>query len=240
MKKYILLSKRVFLALLLFSSIPFFSFSQSKFWSVDFGNSYTRYDFVNSKGVKIDYLKPGFGNAYSLGYSSTLLDTSVIAFESTVKAVYFANRANLTKILSRTEFGLKVIFNQYNAVGSVQHMDFDYQTNFIGLEGNIGPNFEMGKNWKIHAQVQTSLQYFIQGFQHINFTYVDLRQDPDFNGFSLFVGYSGILEKKVTKSIRFFITYSNTQTTKPRQTSASTLNFNSTYMGIGMKILRLD
>jgi len=214
----------------------YISNAQTQRWGIGIGSSLTTYDFVTSSGVKINYLKTGSGNSYFLGYESSLVDTNRFVGLGTSKAIYFLQHKTLAKVLSKVDYGVKILFNQYNAVGDIQNNAFDYQTNYAGLQIGIGPTVSLGKNWHLQAKGLASGQHILQGNQHVNFSYVDLTKDPAFSGLKVFVGYELSLEKQLSNSLRFFLTGSQNQTVQSQQAGVSTLNFKSTSLLIGIKI----
>lgn len=213
------------------------TFSQTKNWSIGVGTSITSYDFTTSAGNKVDYLKKGAGNAYTLGYEQALLDTNKLIGQSSSKAIYYLQHKTLAKFLSKMTFGIKAVLNQYNAVGDIQNLAFDYQTNYAGLQFSLGPKIGLGKNWQLLAKGLISGQHILQGNQHVNFSYVDLTNDASFNGIKMFAGYELTLEKQVNNNLSFYLTGSNNQTFKAQESGKANLNFKSTSLLIGIKII---
>ena len=211
-------------------------FSQSKKWSIGVGNAITAFDFTNSIGNKIDYLKNGAGNAYIMGYEQSLLDTNKFVGQSTPKAIYYLKHQQLAKFLTRIKLGVHAIFNQYNAVGNIQNFDFDYQTNYAGLQFSLGPSIAMGKNWIIQPNAVISAQHILQGNQRVNSSYIDLTNDSSFKGIKTFVGYEISIEKQINNSLSFYLKGSNTQTMQTKEGGIANLNFKSNCLQIGIKI----
>lgn len=221
----------------LFGTSP--SFAQSSAWKIGLGNSLTTYDFVTTQGVQINYLKKGSGNAYSIGYEQAFLDTTKFIGQGTSKDLYYLQHKSLAKILSHLEWSSALLMNQFNAVGDVQNTSFDYQTNYLGLELGIGPFVNLGKGWKVQAQGKAMGQYLLQGNQHVGSAYVDLSQNKDFNQLKVFVGYAGILEKKINKSLSLYVSAAKNQTFVATKQGESSLNFKTLNMLFGIKIIGL-
>ncbi len=212
------------------------SFSQKKNWNIGVGSAFTSYDFITSSGNKVDYLKNGSGNSYRLGYEQSLVDTTKFLGQSTPRAIYFLNHKGLAKVLSKLNIGLNVVFNQLNAVGDIQNISFDYQTNYAGLQFTFGPKISLGKNWDVNAKGILSGQHILQGNQHVNYSFVDLTKDPAFKGLKFFTGYEISLEKQINNTLRFYLSGSQIQTSQAKQEGLASLNFKTTGLMIGIKI----
>ena len=234
---YQTLKKRTTLIWGLLFTCVYTSFPQSKNWSIGIGNAITSYDFTTSGGNKIDYLKNGTGNSYVLGFEQSFLDTNKYIGQSSPKAIYYLQHKTLSKFLSKMNFGIKAVMNQYNAVGDIQNLAFDYQTNYAGLQLSVGPRIGLGKKWNVHLNGLVSGQHILQGNQHVNYSYFDLTKDPSFKGLKLFLGYEVRLEKQINNSLSFYIAGTNTKTYQAKESGMASLNFNSTSLLIGIKIL---
>jgi len=228
--------KRLILLISFSISSIYTSVSQTKNWSLGVGTAITAYDFTTSKGNTIDYLKNGAGNSYAIGYEQALLDTNKFVGQSTPKAIYFLQHKRVSKLLTKLTLGLHVLFNQYNAVGSVQNLSFDYQTNYAGLQLSLGPRLDLGKKWHILAKGLLAGQHILQGNQQVNYTYIDLTKDASFKGLKTFLGYELSIEKQLNNSLLFFLSGGNSRTFKPQETGVANLNFHSTSLIIGIKI----
>lgn len=215
------------------------AFSQSKSWSLGVGTAISSYDFISSSGNKIDYLKKDAGNSYAIGYEQTMLDTTKFVGLSTPKAIYFLKHKTISTILTKLTIGAHVLLNQYNAVGNVQNLAFDYQTNYAGLQLSIGPKISLGKKWHVLPKGLISGQHILQGNQHVNFSYVDLTKDSSFNGLKTFLGYEIRLEKQINNALCFYISGANNSTYISKKTGVANLNFQSIALQMGIKISSL-
>ncbi len=210
-------------------------FAQSS-WHIGVGSSITRYDFVSSKGVPFDFLKRGSGSVYQVGYSNLLLDTISLSGQTSPKALFFLRNPKLAKVLSLFTYEGNVLLNQLNAVGDVQNIGFDYQTNYVGIQGVFGPSFRVKKGWSVGLSGNISLQKILQGNQHVNFSYVDLTQDPSFNTLQFFMGYGLKLQKQINPQIGFFVNYQTSETQKSIVSGQSNLNFKNENFQLGIRI----
>lgn len=236
MNFYFLIPKRLSLLVVFLIISQNVLFSQTKSWSLGVGTAITTYDFTTSAGNKIDYLKKGTGNSYAIGYEQAVVDTNKFVGQSTPKAIYFLQHKNLAKILTKIHVGVQVLLNQYNAVGNIQNVAFDYQTNYAGLQVSVGPKIAIGKKWSFVLKGIISGQHILQGNQHVNFSYIDLTKDDSFSGLKTFMGLDLRLEKQLNNSLSFYINGANSSTYHKQEPGVANLNFNSTSLQMGIKI----
>ena len=222
------------------SLITFFSFGQTKSWKIALGNTITNYKFTNSNGKPIDFLKSGSGNEYILGFESAFLDTTQLSVTSSNKSIYFLKHTTLAKLLSKVNFGFNVSLNQYNAVGNVQNLEFDYQTNYIGLGAFLSPKLYLGKGWQTNFTCNGSIQRILQGNQRVNSNYINLVNQSEFNPIMLFVGYGIELQKNVNKSISLYLSGTNNQSLNSQKSGQENLNFQTTQILLGVKITNIN
>lgn len=231
------------LASFLFCTLLFQTFQfvgQGKNWNISFGSNITRYDYINKKGIAVDYLKPSSGLSFAMGFDKVIIDSMAIMGQSTKSAQFFWNHKKLAKILTKMEWSTKVTLNQYNAVGDIQYMAFDYQTNYLGIQGGVGVFQVLGKDWTLRLKGYISPQYLVQGNQRLNestgVSYYDLRSDNSFNNFQVFAGYGLSIEKQIKDQLSFYIEAGNQRTFKAHKDGEVNLNFNATNLNFGIKI----
>lgn len=221
----------------LFSSV---SFCQSKSWKFGLGNTFTNYKFKNSYGKPIEFLKSGSGNLYVLGFESAFLDTTQLSVTSSNKSIYFLKHTTLAKLLSKVNFGFNISLNQYNAVGNIQNLEFDYQTNYMGLGAFLSPKLNIGKGWQTNFTFNGSIQRILQGNQRVNSNYINLVNQTEFNPIMLFVGYGIELQKNVNKSISLYLSGTNNQSLNSQKLGQENLNFQTTQILLGVKITNIN
>ena len=96
------------------------SHGQQYKWSV--GSNITQFNYINSEGAPIDFMKSGSGNRFSVGSEFRLLDTTKLVSSTSERAIYFSSRPRLAKLLSLLKYDVSLESNQYNAVGDVQNI----------------------------------------------------------------------------------------------------------------------
>lgn len=166
--------------LLLLVSIS--SFAQSYKFSV--GSNITNFEFANSTGTNQPLLRPSSGLHVSL------------------------SREKEEKVLSKlllVETGIS--YNQFNSVGDFQNIPFSYTTDFIGINFNFGPKFNLGKGITFITKANTSLSKMVNGNQFLLNRYVDLSGDDQFNSIRVGVGYSLELSKQISPQVGVFVKY---------------------------------
>lgn len=176
-------------------------------WNLSAGVNTTKFVFSNSQGQNPDYMKSGAGNNLSLSYEQALS--------------------------SRFQYDAGLVYSQYNSVGDVQNIPFSYQTDFMGLTGGIGPKLDLPYQLKATLKGRASLQKMVNGNQFLQYNYVDLSDDPQFNGVRFFLGFSLELERKVNQNLSVFTQFQHLDTI---EFGASTLNFVPSTFSFGLKI----
>lgn len=207
-------------------------------YNLSVGTNISTYQFKNSDGVDIDFLKRGSGSHFKIGTEFKLLDTSSNYSSSSRKAIYFSQRTRLAKLLSLMYVDLQFEANQINAVGDNQNIGFSYQTNFIGLSGGLGIETPRVKNWTLGVKGRLAGHKLIQGNQALGSQYIDLTKDNQFSDIQVFVGLSGQLEKKLNERLFAFLEYQQMQTIHKYQNGKSNLNFHTGTISFGIKILK--
>jgi len=207
-------------------------------YNLSVGTNVTTYQFTNSEGVGIDFLKKGSGSQFKIGAEFKMLDTSSNYSSSSKKAIYFTQHTGLARLLSLIHGDLHVEANQFNAVGDNQNIAFSYQTNYVGLSGGLGISTPSYKNWTLSVQGRVAGHKLIQGNQALGTRYIDLSNDSQFSDLQLFAGFSGQLQKKLNDRLFAFLDYQHIQTLHSQQAGKPTLNFLSGTVSFGIKILK--
>ena len=183
------------------------SSASAQTWNLSAGINTTKFVFTNAQGQNPDYMKSGAGTNLSLSYERPL-------------STHFQYDAGL-------------VYSQYNSVGDVQNIPFSYQSDFMGLNGGIGPKLDLPYDLKATLKGRASIMKMVNGNQFIQNQYVDLSDDPQFSGLRFFLGFSMELEKKVNQNISVYTQFQHLDTIL---FSASSLNFIPTTFSFGLKI----
>jgi hypothetical protein len=181
------------------------SFAQS--YKLAVGSNITSYVFTNSTGSNPSFLKPASGLHLALSR------------ESSVSKVFLL------------DFGIH--YNQFNNVGDVQNIPFSYATDFIGLQGGIGPRLKLGKGLMLISKLNASVSKLVNGNQFLMNQYVDLSGDKQFNSLRTMLGYSFELSKQVNPQVGVFVKY---QYSDSYNFGSSTLNFIPSTFSLGLSL----
>ena len=207
-------------------------------YNLSVGTNVTTYQFKNSEGVPIDFLKRGSGSHFKIGAEFSLLDTASMYSSSSKKAIYFSQHTGLAKIVSLFHADVHVEANQYNAVGDQQNIAFSYQTNYVGLSGGLGVRTPSFKNWSLGVRARLAGHKLLQGNQALANRYIDLTDDSQFADIQVFVGLSAQLQKKLNDRLLAFLDYQQMQTLHGDQVGKPTLNFSTGTISFGIKIVK--
>jgi hypothetical protein len=214
----------------------FLSSYGQKGWKLGLGNNLTEYNFLTSKGLPVTFLKQGSGNSIFISSERAFLDTLSFAGQTTKKAIYYQNHSFAAKLFTHLTYDLGITYNQYNAVGDTQMMLFNYQTNYMGIMGGLGPFINLGKGLSVAFKGTASLQKILQGSQQLSNQYIDLKQEVEFNGLKIFTGYSAELIKNMNNGLSLFVQAQRTQTYNKAVAGQENLNFSALNFSFGLKI----
>lgn len=181
------------------------SFAQT--YKLAVGSNITSYVFTNSAGSNPSFLKPASGLHLALSR------------ESSVSKVFLL------------DFGIQ--YNQFDNVGDVQNIPFSYATDFIGLQGGIGPRLKLGNGIALIAKLNVSASKLVNGNQFLLNQYVDLSGDKQFNSLRTLLGYSFELSKQVNPQVGVFVKY---QYSDSYNFGSSTLNFIPSTFSLGLSL----
>lgn len=181
------------------------SFAQT--YKLAVGSNITSYVFTNSAGSNPSFLKPASGLHLALSR------------ESSVSKVFLL------------DFGIQ--YNQFDNVGDVQNIPFSYATDFIGLQGGIGPRLKLGKGLMLISKLNASASKLVNGNQFLLNQYVDLSGDKQFNSLRTLLGYSFELSKQVNPQVGVFVKY---QYSDSYNFGSSTLNFIPSTFSLGLSL----
>jgi hypothetical protein len=226
----------VWLIILYASIAPFSVRAQSWKWSI--GSAITQYQFENSKGKQIDWMKPSAGLHVELAQEHVLLDTVRLISKFSKSAIYFSNRPKLAKSLSYFQYSLGLNYHQLNAIGDVQQIAFSYQTDFVGFSLALGPKYTFYKGWNLGIAGVVMGQQLIAGNQLLSNRYYPLTQDSQFNSFKVFAGYQIELSKAINANVRAFAQVRRTSSLLAPQSPTGKLDMSPMTISMGISLNR--
>lgn len=189
----------------IFTILCFPVFSQS--YKLTVGANLTSFVFTNSSGVNPSYIRPASGLSFSLLKEGELV--------------------------KNFKWDAGVSYNQFNAIGDVQNIPFNYSTDFIGVNIGVGPVIKIGKGLSLIPKGNLSIMTMIIGNQFLQNHYVDLSNDEQFNSAKSLIGYSIELNKNVNPRMNVLVKYQHMDT---YNFGTSTLNFIPSTLSIGIEI----
>ncbi len=239
MKISIFYVKAIVLTLIMFALLcGFVADLRAQTYNLSVGTNISTYQFKNSDGVNVDFLKRGSGSHFQMGSEWQLLDTTNDYSTSSKKAIYFSQRQRLARFMTRVKLDVQLESNQINAVGDEQNIAFSYQTNFVGLVGGLGYQTPSYKNWTLTARGRVAGQKLIQGNQALGNKYLDLTKDEQFSSIQFFGGFAIQVQKKLADRLSAFLEYQQMQTMHGEVAGKPTLNFQNSTISFGIKILK--
>lgn len=212
--------------------------SRAQQYSFSAGSNFTEFNYLNSDGISRDFMKRGSGNHFQIKADFKLLDTTNFQSQSSDRVIYFGQHKRLASLLSVLIFHFGLESNQYNAVGDIQNIDFNYQTNFVGLSSGFGVRIPLLAGFSVSARGIISGHKIVQGNQQIASKYYDLTVDPQFSPIQIMLGYSVELQKKIGEKLGVFIAYQQSRTNHSANQGSTTFNFQPSLISFGIKILK--
>lgn len=179
----------------------------SQSFKMSVGANITSYVFTNSAGINPSFIRPASGLSLNL-----------------------SREAHLTKNFI---WDAGIAYNQFNAVGDVQNIPFNYSTDFIGFNAGVGPKIKLGNGLNLIPKGNVSIAKMINGNQFLQNHYVDLSTDEQFNSLKTLLGYSFELNKVVNSNMNVFLKYQHLDS---YSFGSSTLNFIPSTLCIGIEI----
>jgi hypothetical protein len=237
MKYYKALAKHLYGVLLItcyMCHAPFHAHAQSWKWSI--GSAITSYQFENSKGKLIDWMKPSSGLHVEVAHEHVLVDTAHLISKFSKSAIYFSNRPKLARSLSLLNYAVGLNYHQLNAIGDVQQIAFSYQTDFVGFSLALGPKYTFYKGWDLGVAGVVMGQQLIAGNQLLSNRYYPLTQDSQFNSFKVFAGYQMELTKIVSSNIRAFVQVRKTKSLFAPQSPTGKLDMSPLTISMGISL----
>jgi hypothetical protein len=221
-----------------FISLGFLIEVNAQTYNLSVGTNVSTYLYKNSEGASIDFLKRGSGSHFKLGSEFQLLDTTNNQGATSRMAIFFSQRQWLARPLTRIKFDVQVETNQINAVGDQQGIAFSYQTNFVGMSGGFGYHTPTYKNWSALFKGRFAVHKLIQGNQALGNAFLDLTKDDQFSRLQFFAGLEAQLQKKLNDRLYAFLSYQQMSTMHPERSGKPTLNFQTSTISFGIKILK--
>ncbi len=203
-------------------------------WTFQAGINVTTFSFQNSTGQTLNGIKAGSGNSIGIQYQRNWVDTSALLLKSSPVAIYMNQHPALAKLLSRFQWGIGLQLNQYNAVGDAVNTAYSYQTNYLGISPSLAYKQSLYKGLSLQGTGILLVNHLIQGNQWVNNRFVDLRNDPQFNGIQSLMGYQVGLNQKVSENLQISLQYGKLANTSPIPAQGTTLRMRPMHLLFGI------
>jgi outer membrane protein OmpA-like peptidoglycan-associated protein len=124
------------------------------------GKNFTTYNFINSSGNNNLNLMDGAGYFYEVGYNKKMKQ-------------------------DRFSYSLAFTLNEYNNIGGNTVNNYQWNTNFVGIQARLYYSYLKGKNYDLLSTIGLNLSTLLSGKQQINSLYYDLTKQKEFTGLLL-------------------------------------------------------
>ncbi|MFM7019841.1 MAG: hypothetical protein ACKOXC_03480 [Aquirufa sp.] len=205
-------------------------------WTFQAGINVTTFSFQNSSGQALKGIKPGSGNSLGIQYQRNWVDTSALLLKSNPAAIYINQHPIIAKLLSRFQWGVGIHLNQYNAVGDAVNTAYSYQTNYVGISPSLGYKQKVYKGLSFQGSGILQVNGLLQGNQWVNNQFVELKNDPQFNGIQSLTGFQIGLSQKITESFQISLQYGQLLNTAPIASQGTTLSMQPMHLLFGIII----
>jgi hypothetical protein len=191
------------------------------------GNS-TEYQYQNLNGALVDYLKPATGLHVQLKRENVLWKVSKMfgAFDKDDNPLY----------VPTIKYAFGFTYNQYNSVGNTQGIALSYQTDHLGIIGEMGPEIPINQAISLDIKGIVSVAKMWNGNQYIANQYMPLDDQPQFSKIRIYGGYSISLVHHLSKFVSGFVKYQYLSSVKEPDYPVNHLRIIPTSFSLGVKI----
>lgn len=192
------------------------------------GGNATEYQYQNLNGVVVDYLKPGNGLHAQIKRENVLWKLS--------KYLGHTDKDDNPLFVPTIKYGFGFTYNQYNSVGSTQGLALSYQTDHVGMIGEIGPEIPINQAVSIEMKGIISAAKMWNGNQLIGNQYMSLNDQAQFSKIRIYGGYSIALVHHLSKFVSGFIKFQSLGSVKEPDYPVNHLRYLPNTFSLGIKI----
>lgn len=203
------------------------SLSNAQKFGFSLGRAISDYHLINNSGQTVDYLKPGTGMVLKAGLQKSFLDTLSLQMSSSEKALKYSQKPVLSKILSLLTYSAGMQLQQINAIGEVQQILLNYQTDYIGLELGLGVKIPVKKLFTLQAKGTLSANKLLYGSQQSGNNFFLLKGNPQFDDLKLMKGFQIEVATRINSTTDFVFGYSASSTVSPTLASTGKLDLST-------------
>lgn len=192
------------------------------------GGNATEYQYQNLNGTVVDYLKPASGLHAQLKRENILWKVSKMFGSSDID--------DKPLFIPTIKYAFGFTYNQYNSVGSTQGVALSYNTDHLGILGEIGPEIPINQAISLDIKGIISVAKMWNGNQLIGNQFMPLDEQTQFSKIRMYGGYSISLVHHLSKFVSGFIKYQSISSVKEPDYPVNHLRFIPTSLSLGIKI----
>jgi hypothetical protein len=190
------------------------------------GGNATEYQYQNLNGVLVDYLKPATGFHAQIKRENVLWNAASI----------FGLKDEHPLFIPTIKYAFGFTYNQYNSVGTTQGLALNYQTDHIGLIGEIGPEIPINQAVSLDIKGILSVAKMWNGNQLIGNQFMTLDEQPQFTKIRIYSGYSISLIHHLSKFVSGFVKFQSLGSVKEPDFPVNHLRYLPNTFSLGVKI----
>lgn len=192
------------------------------------GGNATEYQYQNLNGTLVDYLKPATGLHAQLKRENVLVNLS--------KVMGTGDADNKALFIPTIKYAFGFTYNQYNSVGSTQGVALSYQTDHLGVLGEIGPEIPINQAISLDIKGIISIAKMWNGNQLIGNQFMPLDELTQFSKIRMYSGYSISLVHHLSKFVSGFVKFQALSSVKEPDYPVNHLRYLPTTFSLGIKI----
>lgn len=178
------------------------------------GKNFTTYNYKNSLGISNPNLRGGEGSFYQLGMDF-----------------------NLSKSVDsdKLKYGISLVYNQFNAVGSTSVDSYSWKTNYIGLQNKLSfILFQDYDSFKVKTRLGFATSTIINGEQYINTMRYDITKQEEFSGIVVQPNVGIDFQYSINRGIEISAGYEFSKVFNTSNSSAEELSFTNNQIHFGL------
>ncbi len=185
------------------------------------GGNATEYQYQNLNGVIVDFLKPSSGLHAQIKRENILWQLA---------------KEDKPLFIPTLKYAFGFTYNQYNAVGTTQVLALSYQTDHIGMIGEIGPEIPINQAVSIDIKGIISAAKMWNGNQLIDNQFMPLDEQTQFTKIRIYSGYSIALVHHLSKFVSGFVKFQALRSVKEPDYPVNHLRYLPNTFSLGIKI----
>ena len=191
------------------------------------GNS-TEYQYQNLNGTQVDYLKPA-------SELHAHVKRENVRWKG-LKMFGASDKDDNPLYVPTVKYAFGFTYNQYNSLGNTQGIALSYQTDHLGIIGEIGPEIPINQAISLDIKGIVSVAKMWNGNQYIANQYMPLDDQPQFSKIRIYSGYSIALVHHLSKFVSGFIKFQSLGSVKEPDYPVNHLRIIPTTISLGIKI----